>query len=168
MKAENEIIDEVLELYEFHKSESDKFGKILGILRGTPDDNKVKPPVPSQAESKTLPPPTELKASQSKPKKINAKIEYRECKDPRCKKKFVPIRKNQVYCSKECSDRGSVYLNYLNKKQTKLISDGKVSKEEKVDPVLIDDEELIEKHTSSKNHKLLKEGSFYNGATTMP
>jgi hypothetical protein len=56
MKAKDEIINEVLELYEFHKNESIKLASILGILRGTPDDNKIKPPVALPEEKKTLPP----------------------------------------------------------------------------------------------------------------
>jgi hypothetical protein len=167
MKTETDCINDILELYEFHKKESDKYSMILGILRGTPDDNKIKPPVPQPIEKQTSS-PTGVKVSKQRPKMIKAKIEYRECKDPRCKKKFVPVRKNQVYCSEQCSNKGSVYLNYLNKKRAKEISISKDDKEEKAEFVIEKEHDLIKKDHRGKEQKHLKSESFYNGQSAMP
>jgi hypothetical protein len=173
MKEQNKIINEILELYEFHKKESEKYSTILGILRGTPDDNKIKAPVALPAEKQTLPPPTGLKVSELKPKKMDVKPENRVCKDPRCKKKFVPFHKRQVYCSDECSNRGSVYLNYLKKKNKKDNEDNEQEKEpaapglDNKDKVMYFDTPDPEKK-NNKKHKHLQAESFYNGKTTMP
>lgn len=140
MKAENEIINEVLELYEFHKTESEKFGKVLGILRGTPDNNKIIIP-------------TQLPKSKKQHRFV---AEVRKCKHPKCKKEFVPMHKGQLYCSNLFGTRGPVMINYYKKKEMrKAASIKQFTDHTDPQPPLPADENYVEqmKPVSTKDHK---------------
>lgn len=100
MKQDIELIEEVIELYEYHRDLSLKYSNILGILRGTPKDNPIKKDVKKPLiKFETTSDRNELLGI--KPE-LGPAILWRTCANPDCNKSFETHRKDSKYCSKKC------------------------------------------------------------------